>query len=80
MFSINSHFGSPDTSKELRTDRPFKTVHMEYYLLDGWGLIGNVGGTLGLFTGFSFFGFLTWAYELAKKAFTNTTNAAFISK
>ena len=32
------------------------------------------------FTGFSFFGFLTWAYQLAKKAFINTTNAAFISK
>ena len=58
VFSISYDFGSPDTSKELRTDRPFKTVHKEYYLLDEWGLIGNVGGTLGLFTGFSFFGFL----------------------
>ena len=59
-FSMEYEFGSPDSSKELRSRRPFKTVHKEYYILDERGMIGNIGGTISLFTGFSFFGIATW--------------------
>ena len=66
-FSMRYRFGLPDATKELRSDRPFKTVHTEYFILDGRGLVGNIGGTLGLFTGLSFFGLATWAYTVLKR-------------
>ena len=66
-FSMRYRFGLPDATKELRSDRPFKTVHTEYFILDGRGLVGNIGGTLGLFTGLSFFGLATWVYTVLKR-------------
>ena len=60
QFSMEYKFGSPDSSIELRSRRPFKTVLEEYYILDMRGVIGNIGGTISLFTGFSFFGIATW--------------------
>ena len=35
-----------------------RTVHDEVYILDGIGLLGSLGGSLGLFIGFSFFGYI----------------------
>ena len=35
-----------------------QTVHDEVYILDGIGLLGSLGGSLGLFIGFSFFGYI----------------------
>lgn len=66
-FTIEYRFGFPDSSVGLRSETPFKTVLEEYYILDDRGLVGNVGGTLGLFTGFSFFGVATWATGLWMK-------------
>ena len=43
-----------DTSSEIT-----KTVFTEYYILDGYILIGTVGGTLGLMIGFSVIGAIT---------------------
>lgn len=61
-FEINYMFGLPDSSKDLRSKRPFKTVHEEYYILDERGVIGTIGGTISLFTGYSFFGIATWIF------------------
>ena len=32
-----------------------KWVHMEYLIYDGIGMFGSIGGSLGLFVGFSLF-------------------------
>ena len=48
-----------DWSKELSLD-----VYTEYYVWTGVSLIGNVGGQLGLFIGFSFLG--SWVWLMSK--------------
>ena len=35
-----------------------RTVHEEVYNFDGIGFLGSVGGSFGLFIGFSFFGYI----------------------
>ena len=40
--------------------KPFKTVKTEYLLTTFMSLVGNVGGTLGMFVGFSFIGMADW--------------------
>ena len=66
-FTIEYNFGFPDSSVGLRSETPFKTIFEEYYILDDRGMVGNVGGILGLFTGCSFFGVATWAFGLWMK-------------
>ena len=50
---------SADKSNDIH-----KTIFTEYYLLDGYTLIGTVGGTLGLMIGFSFMGAITSLADL----------------
>ena len=45
-----------DINMEFSTN--IRTVHDEVYILDGIGLIGSLGGSLGLFIGFSFYGYI----------------------
>jgi hypothetical protein len=45
-----------DISMEFSSN--IRTVHDEVYILDGIGLLGSLGGSLGLFIGFSFFGYI----------------------
>ena len=48
----------------FRFENPGKvTVHTEYTLYDYISTIGNVGGTLGLFIGFSFSGLIAFALQ-----------------
>ena len=47
-------FKLPLSIRDLRTEEPFKTVKREYLIINTISLIGTVGGTLGLFIGFSF--------------------------
>ena len=47
-------FKIPNSVRDLRTEEPFKTVKTEYLIVSLMSLVGNVGGTLGLFIGFSF--------------------------
>jgi len=44
------------------------TISKEYVLLDTAALIGSVGGSLGLFIGFSFSGFIETMFNYLKKA------------
>ena len=37
---------------------PERKVNQEYYIYDGLAMVGSIGGSLGLFIGFSFFDFL----------------------
>ena len=49
--SMNSHFVFRFSSKK-------RHVYEEVLILDAIGLIGSLGGSLGLFIGFSFFGYV----------------------
>ena len=41
-------------------------VHVEYFIYNTMGTIGSVGGTFGLFIGFSVSGFISSAIEFLK--------------
>ena len=79
-FIIDYGFSPPDATKALRNDFPYKTVHEEYLILDKMTMIGSVGGTLGLFTGLSFFGATVWTLvrltKLAKWINFSSTSTA----
>ena len=56
-FTLNLRFAPPLTS----------TVYQEYIVYDIFGMIGTVGGTLGIFIGFSCSSLLTFITDLCKK-------------
>ena len=43
------------------------TIHEEYLIIDFYGMVGVVGGTLGLFVGFSFFDVITYLMKFFQK-------------
>ena len=43
------------------------TLHEEYLIIDFYGMVGVVGGTLGLFVGFSFFDVITLLMKFYQK-------------
>ena len=47
-------FGFPHSTPVVRSYEPFKTIKKEYLIISWMSLLGNVGGTLGMFIGFSF--------------------------
>ena len=55
-FGFDCKFESPQASNGLRSERPFKYTKTEYWLMPWTSLIGNVGGEIGLFIGFSLLG------------------------
>ena len=42
-------------------------VYEEYLIFDAIGMIGSVGGTLGMFIGFSMIGVISWIFGRLKK-------------
>ena len=48
-----------------------RTVHEEVLILDGIGLLGSLGGSLGLFIGFSFFGYLAKIIDVSVDMITS---------
>ena len=55
-FKLIYYFGSPEYTK----------VFEEYLIMNEMGLIGNVGGTLGMFIGFSFTGVIAFIISFFK--------------
>ena len=47
-------FELPSITRDQRSEDPFKTVNTEYLIITWQSLVGTVGGTLGIFVGFSF--------------------------
>ena len=47
-----------------------RTVTKEYLIFDEAGIVGNVGGSLGLFIGFSFFGFFSDFLDILRNKLT----------
>ena len=44
-------------------------VYEEYIIMDGMSMIGVVGGTFGLFIGFSFIGIIEYIFSLFRKSY-----------
>ena len=65
--SIEFTFDSPRYTKNVRSVHPFKFVKTEYWVMSGMTLVGNVGGTLGMFIGFSFIGLSQWIMDLVNR-------------
>ena len=63
---IEYKFSVPLFMEDHRPEEPFKTVMTEYFVTTGLSLVGNVGGTLGMFIGFSFLGTAEWLLNVAE--------------
>ena len=65
--------GYESTNKHVEIEIDFLTnrleVHQEYLVYDFEGMIGSVGGTLGLFVGFSLLSTLDWIIEVIKNVY-----------
>ena len=55
-FILEYRFQLPKLARDRRSKDPFKTVKREYLIITWISLVGTVGGTLGMFVGFSFLG------------------------
>ena len=65
MFWIS--FSPFDSTRGKYTHRTQIKVSKEYKTLTMISLVGNIGGQLGLFVGFSCTGFITWMLKLVPK-------------
>ena len=59
-FAFRYNFELPESNLNVRSEKPFKIVRKEYWIVSGMDLVGSVGGTLGLFVGFSFMDTINW--------------------
>ena len=64
------YFRKWSSSNGLYTGRVKKEIHREYLVWTDISMIGNVGGQLGLWVGFSFTGFLFGALSVFPKVWT----------
>ena len=53
-------YSEPKYSRGHRGLRPVVVVHKENLVINGFTLLGNVGGQMGMFIGFSFSGAIGW--------------------
>ena len=53
-------FSLPNALHNHRSEKLLKTVMTEYWIVSSLSLIGTVGGTLGMFVGFSIMGTAEW--------------------
>ena len=60
QISIGYHFELPLSTRNMRSKKPFKTVHQEHLVMSMVSLLADVGGTLGIFVGLSLFGTSEW--------------------
>ena len=54
QFQLDVNFEPPFGTVDTMSNAPFKIVKREYLIMTWMSFVGNVGGTLGLFVGFSF--------------------------
>ena len=66
-FSAIYSFDQFRSTTDLRTKMPYKTIKTEYLIMPWTNLVGNVGGTFGMFTGFAIISALEWLAILLNK-------------
>ena len=62
-------FSLPKALHNHRSEKLLKTVMTEYWIVSSLSLIGTVGGTLGMFVGFSIMGTSEWLLTALAKGF-----------
>ena len=67
VFVLTISISDPESSRGGMTIIPQVRVHQEYLVWTWYSLLGNAGGQMGLWVGFSFIGTTTWALNLFKK-------------
>ena len=55
-FILEYHWEAPQSTRDARSNQLYKKVFTETYVMSGVSLLGNAGGILGMFVGFSFIG------------------------
>ena len=65
-FLFEYDFELPLGTRDRRSNKPFKTVKREFLIITGLSLVGNIGGTLGMFAGFSLFGISDWFITISQ--------------
>ena len=55
-FILEYHWEAPQSTRDARSNKLYKTAFTETYVISGVSLLGNAGGILGMFVGFSFIG------------------------
>ena len=55
-FILEYRWEAPQSTRDARSNELYKTVFTETYVISGVSLLGNAGGILGMFDGFSFIG------------------------
>ena len=63
-------FQLPISIKDHRSEKPFKTVKTEYLIMSWVSLVAQVGGTFGMFIGFSFLGIFEWFMNVGANCWT----------
>ena len=66
-FVLRYYFGQPYASRNIRSWKPVKTIKTEYLYVTMKSLIGSIGGTIGMFVGFSFVDVSEWFTEFLFK-------------
>ena len=64
---LRFQFVLPQTTKDHMSKKPFKIIKKEYLIMNEMSLVGNIGGTLGMFVGFSFIGTIEWLMDILSK-------------
>ena len=54
QYALEMKFGAQDFTRDVRSLQVMKNVKTEYWTFSTIALVGSVGGTLGIFIGFSF--------------------------
>ena len=62
-------FSLPKALHNHRSEKLMKTVMTEYWIVSSLSLMGTVGGTLGMFVGFSIMGTSEWLLTALAKGF-----------
>ena len=76
-FTFKYRFKPPRSSKDMRSSELFKLVSKEYLIMPLISFVGNVGGTLGMFVGFSFIGLTEWILRMLGRLATFATAREF---
>ena len=63
-YGIKQQRDISESTWDLRALEPSKTVKTEYWIMSDLSFVGNVGGTMGMFVGFSFIGTSEWCFDL----------------
>ena len=70
LLGLDIKFVLPKSVTDHRSEKVYKIVKKEYLVVPWTTLVGNVGGTLGKFIGFSFVGLSDWILRYASKLLT----------